>query len=115
MKKWPWIVLALVCIALIFACNKQKPPVLDYEKSGKSEIFDQKGLPGESYVGAPPEDFKHRGYEPPTGEQVKPEVEKEKKQLEKKEPEKKKPEEKKPEEKKPEEKKPEEKKSEEKK
>jgi hypothetical protein len=88
-------VLALVAVALLFGCNKQKPIVLDYEKSGKSEMYDQKGMPGESYVGAPPEDFKHRGYEPPTGEKGKQEPKKEEKKPEEKKPEEKKPEEKK--------------------
>jgi hypothetical protein len=61
-------------------------------------MYDQKGLPGESYVGTPPEDAKHRGYDPMEGKGEKKEAKKEEKK-EKKE-EKKKPPEKKPEEKK---------------
>lgn len=104
MKKYLWISLALIAVIGLFACNKQKPVVLDYEKGGQNEMFDQKGLPGESYVGTPPEDAKHRGYDPMEGKGEKKEAKKEGKKEEKKPPEKK-PEEKKPEEKKPEEKK----------
>ena len=106
MKKYFWIALALVAIVLLFSCNKQKPVVLDYEKSGKEKILDPQGLPGDSYVGTPPEDTKHRGYDPMKGKDEKKEAPKgAAKDAEKKKPPEKKPEEKKPEEKKPEEKK----------
>jgi hypothetical protein len=99
MKKYLWIALALIVVAGLFACNKQKPVVLDYDKGGQNKMFDQKGLPGESYVGTPPEDAKHRGYDPAAEkgekkEAKKEEVKKEEKKEEKKPPEKK-PEEKK--------------------
>lgn len=97
MKKYVWIALALVAVVMLFACNKQKPVVLDYEKSGKEKILDPQGLPGESYVGTPPEDTKHRGYDPAAGKEEKKVVKEEKKEEVKKE-EKKKPPEKKPEE-----------------
>ena len=116
MKKYVWISLVLVAVVMLFACNKQKPIVLDYEEGGQNKMYDQKGLPGESFVGTPPEDAKHRGYDPSEGKEekkvVKEEEKKEVKKEKKKKPSKKKPEEKKPEEKKPEEKKPEEKKPE---
>ena len=94
MKKYLWIALALVAVVMLFACNKQKPVVLDYEKSGKDKIMDPQGLPGESYVGTPPEDTKHRGYDPAEDKGEKKETKKEEKKEVKKE-------EKKPEEKKP--------------
>ena len=108
MKKYVWIALVLVAVVMLFACNKQKPIVLDYEKSGQNKMYDQKGLPGESYVGTPPEDAKHRGYDPSADksekkvvkEEEKKEVKKEEKKEEKKKPPEKKPPEKKPEEKK---------------
>jgi hypothetical protein len=104
MKKCLWIALALVAVALLFSCNKQKPVVLDYEKAGTEKIFDQKGLPGESHVGTPPEDAKHRGYEPSSGKDGEKEAKPEPKEKEKN-PVEEKPAEKKPAEKKPAEKK----------
>jgi len=59
--------------------------VLDYEKGGQEKMYDQKGLPGESYVGTPPEDAKHRGYDPMEGKGEKKEAKKEEKKEEKKE------------------------------
>ena len=85
MKKYLWIALALLAVVMLFSCNKQKPVVLDYEKSGKEKIFDQKGLPGESYVGTPPEDAKHRGYDPSADKGEKKETKKEEKKEVKKE------------------------------
>lgn len=84
MKKYLWIALALTALLGLFACNKQKPVVLDYEKGGQNKMYDQKGLPGESYVGTPPEDAKHRGYDPMEGKEGK-EEKKEAKKEEKKE------------------------------
>ena len=85
MKKYLWISLALIAVIGLFACNKQKPVVLDYEKGGQEKMYDQKGLPGESYVGTPPEDAKHRGYDPMEGKDEKKEAKKEEKEEEKKE------------------------------
>jgi len=106
MKKYFWIALAMVAIVLLFSCNKQKPVVLNYEKSGKEKILDPQGLPGESYVGTPPEDTKHRGYDPMENKGEKQEAKKEEVKKEEVKKEEKKPPETKPEEKKqPEEKK----------
>jgi hypothetical protein len=105
MKKYLWISLALIAVIGLFACNKQKPVKLDYKEAGTEKLFDQKGLPGENYVGTPPEDAKHRGYDPMEGKGEKKEAKKEEVEKEEKKPPEKKPEEKKPEEKKPEEKK----------
>ena len=86
MKKYLWISLALIAVIGLFACNKQKPVVLDYEKGGQNKMYDQKGLPGESYVGTPPEDAKHRGYDPMEGKGEKKEVKKEEKEEKKEAP-----------------------------
>jgi len=104
MKKYIWIALALIAVIGLFACNKQKPIKLDYKEAGTENLYDPQGLPGQSYVGSPPEDYKHKDYEPASGdksgkEAKKEEVKKEEKKEEQKPPEKK-PEEKKPEEKK---------------
>ena len=89
MKKYLWISLALIAVIGLFACNKQKPVVLDYEKGGQNEMYDQKGLPGESFVGTPPEDAKHRGYDPMEGKGEKKEAKKEEAKKEEKKEEKK--------------------------
>jgi hypothetical protein len=85
MKKYLWIALALVALIGLFACNKQKPVKLDYKEAGTEKLFEQKGLPGEGYVGTPPEDYKHKDYEPSSGKKAKQEeVKKEEKKEEKK-------------------------------
>jgi hypothetical protein len=94
MKKCLWIALALVAVALLFSCNKQKPVVLDYKESGNEKLFDPQGLPGEGFVGSPPEDYKHKDYEPSSGKEGKQEAKQEPKKEDKK-TEEKKPEEKK--------------------
>jgi hypothetical protein len=102
MKKYLWIALALVAVVFLFSCNKQKPVVLDYKESGKEKLFDPQGLPGDGYVGSPPEDYKHKDYKPSFGKDTQEAAKQEEKKEEGKEGEK---EEKKPDKDQPEEKK----------
>jgi len=70
MKKWMILLVALVPLALVFGCNKPKPIKLDYTEKMEQGLYDPQGLPGESHIGAPPEDFKHHGYHPGEGEEA---------------------------------------------
>ncbi len=101
MRKHLLLAIALIAIAFIFACNKQKPPILDYTEDMQKGMYTPYGLPGDGYVGRTPEEDKFHGYH--GAESAKHEE----KQPEEKQPEEKQPEEKQPEEKQPEEKQPE--------
>ena len=67
MKKFMILLAALVPLALVSGCNKPKPVKLDYTEKMEQGLWDPQGLPGESHIGAPPEDFKHSGYNPSEG------------------------------------------------
>ena len=114
MKKLIALTAAIVAIAFLVNCNKQKPPTLDYTQKFKDGTYEVKGLPGDGHVGGTPLEDKYHGYHSAHGDKdpvKKPDEAKpdEKKPIDKK-PDAVNPEEKKPvEEKKPEDKKAEEK------
>ena len=81
MRNYLLLAIALIAVAFLLACNKQKPPKLDYTEKMQKGVFSNHGLPGDGYVGRTPEEDKFHGFHEGDG---------------------KKPEEKKPEEKKPE-------------
>lgn len=64
MKKWMILLVTLVPLAVLSGCNQPKPVKLDYTEKMEKGLYDPQGLPGESHIGAPPEDFKHHGYKP---------------------------------------------------
>ena len=67
MQRWILLMLALVGLAWLLGCNKQRPHMLDYSQKIKEGLYSPPhGLPGESQVGTPPysADSKGRGSGP---------------------------------------------------
>jgi hypothetical protein len=59
MSKWHVLLIMTAGLALLFACNKQKPHKLDY--THKAEMYNPRGLPGDSHIGGHPDALKQTG------------------------------------------------------
>ncbi len=59
MYRWIWLSLALAAWAGLLACNKQKPPKLDYTEKVQAGMYTPVGLPGETAPGTPENDSKY--------------------------------------------------------
>ncbi len=62
-KKLSLLAVALMAVASIFACNKQKAPRLDYTSKMKQGLFSPNGMPGDNHIGATDEEKKFKGYD----------------------------------------------------
>ena len=55
---------ALLALVFTFACNKQKPPKLDYTEKMEKGVFTPNGMPGDGHVGGTREEHRYHGYKP---------------------------------------------------
>jgi hypothetical protein len=55
---------ALLALVFTFACNKQKPPKLDYTEKLEKGLFAPNGMPGDGHVGGTHEEHRYHGYKP---------------------------------------------------
>ncbi len=53
---------ALLALVFTFACNKQKPPKLDYTEKLEKGLFTPNGMPGDGHVGGTHEEHRYHGY-----------------------------------------------------
>lgn len=59
MVRWSALIVALCACAGLIACNKQKPPKLDYTEKLQAGVYSPHGLPGETAPGTPESDAKY--------------------------------------------------------
>jgi hypothetical protein len=88
MKKWLLVFSLCAAVSVLGACNKQKPPKLDYTEKSQQGVYTTHGLPGDNFVGTPESESKYTGYD--SGAQAGSDKDKDKKDTKKGETEEKK-------------------------